>query len=116
MKFDEIAAKMLNLFIEEDNLTSTYIAKFIFNPKNRDELLKKNNLIIGRLKTWVKRGIIINGTVENRTAHYNLNSKNIKMGQLLLSMEDGDVDELGEYLVIDIEGQDRIIFRLTEEC
>ena len=112
MKFDEISVKMLNLFIENDNLTSTYIAKSVFNPKNRAESLKKNNLIIGRLKTWVKRGIIVNGTMDNRTAHYNLNSKNIKMGHLQLSMEDGEVDELGNYLVIDIEGQDRMLYPL----
>ena len=112
MNWDEIAVKMLNLFIEKDNLTSTDIAKSIFKPKNRDGLVKKNNLVIGRLKTWIKKGIIINGTMEDRTAHYNLNSKNIKAGRMLLDMDDGEMDDLGKYLVIDIEGQDRIILPL----
>lgn len=115
MKFDEIAVQMLNLFLDNrdnENLTSTFIAKTIFSPKNRTDSLKKNNLIIGRLKTWIKRGIITNGTSDNRIAHYKINSEKLKIGRLLLEVEDGEIDELGDYLVIDIEGQDRLIFPL----
>ena len=114
MKFDKIAIAMLHLFIENDNLTSTFITNSIFNPKSRDVSVKKNNLIIGRLKTWVKKGIIINGTQDNRTAHYNLNMENLKTGRLFLDLGDGDIDELGEHLVIDINGMNRIIVPLND--
>lgn len=114
MKFDKIAIEMLRLFIDNDNLTSTFITNSIFNPKSRESSLKKNNLIIGRLKTWVKKGIIVNGTKEDRTAHYNLNMENLKTGKLFLDLGDGDVDELGEHLVIDINGMNRIIVPLNE--
>lgn len=111
MKFDDIAIEMIKLFWDSDDLTSTYIAKSIFKPKDRKESLRKNNLIIGRLKTWLKKGIIVNGTSENRIAHYRLNIDNARLGQLLLDMGDGDIESLGKYYVIDIEGQDSVLFK-----
>ena len=114
MKIDDIAVKMFYLFRDNDDITSTDITNSIFKPKTREELLKKNNLIIGRLKTWIKKGIIVNGTSKDRIAHYNLNSDNIKIGRLLLDVGDGDVDELGEYLVIDVNGMNRMIIPLDE--
>ncbi|KKN34023.1 hypothetical protein LCGC14_0797840 [marine sediment metagenome] len=108
MKFDETAVKMLNAFIDNEHLTSTELTKLVFDINNRTILQKKNNLIISRLKTWVKKGLIVNGTIENRIAHYKLNEDNLKMGTLLLRIDD-DFDELGEYLVIDIKGQPRIL-------
>ena len=109
MKFDKIAIEMLRLFIDNDNLTSTFITNSIFNPKSRENSLRKNNLIIGRLKTWVKKGIIVNGTMDKRTAHYNLNMENLKIGKLFLDLGDGDIEELGEHLVVDVNGMHRFI-------
>jgi len=113
MKFDEIATKMLNAFITNDELTSTDITKIIFNPRNRDISIKKNNLIIHRLKNWVKSGIIINGTIKNKVAHYHLNSNKIKIGQLLLEIDD-NIEKLGYALIIDIKDEPLIVKILDE--
>ncbi|HEC37842.1 hypothetical protein LCGC14_0223210 [marine sediment metagenome] len=115
MKFDEIGVKMLNLFLDNEDLTSTEIANTIFKPKNRSESLKKNNLIISRLKTWIKNGVIHNGTVEKRVAHYQLNTDIIKIGRLVLIIDDNIKEVLGDYFVIDIEGQERLIAPIFNE-
>ncbi|GAG10788.1 unnamed protein product, partial [marine sediment metagenome] len=86
MKFDSIDIKIFNTFIESDSLTSTDIAKIIFSPKNRNELISKNTMIDYRMKKWVKSGLIIN-EIMNKVSHYSLNYDIITYGESHLSVD-----------------------------
>lgn len=112
MKWDEIAVKMINAFLDNDSLTSTDLTKLIFEPNDRDEEVNKNNLIISRLKTWIKKGIILNGAIENRIARYRINEDNVKIGNMIIRTDDGEEYDLGSFVTIDIKGEPILVFSL----
>lgn len=113
MKFDSTDIKIFNAFVDNEYLTSTDIAKMIFTPKNRDEMIAKNTLISYRLKKWLKSGLIINNTVSG-TKHYSLNDELITIGESFLTV-DGKQIEMGNALIIDIKNNGYIIKFLDEE-
>ena len=106
MKYDEIFLKVINALVNYENLTSTDLTKIVFEgiEKDRELLQSKNNLIISRLKTWIKKGFIVNGTMENRVAHYSLNDDIIEVGDFTFENENGR-EIAGVAIRIDIEGE-----------
>lgn len=113
MKFDSIDLAIFNTFVENDTLSSTDIAKLVFKPKNRDELIVKNNLIDYRLKKWLKSGLIIY-TLDNKIKKYNLNDDIITFGESKLSINGTSVD-MGNALIIDMKNNGYIVKFLDEE-
>lgn len=112
MKWDEIAVKMINAFLDNDVLTSTDLTKMIFELDDRDEEVNKNNLIISRLKTWIKKGIILNGSIEDRVARYRINENNVKKGTIIIRTDEGNEYDLGEFVTVDIENEPLLVFPL----
>ena len=113
MRFDEIDLKIFNLFVESDLLTSTEIAKRIFYPKNRDELIAKNSLIDYRMKKWRKSGLIINKII-NKVRHYGLNDEIITFGESHLTVNGTQIN-MGQALIIDLKKNGYIIKFLDED-
>lgn len=113
MKFDTIDLKIFNAFVENNCLTSTDIAKTVFKPKNRDEMIAKNTLITYRLKKWLKSGLIINETI-NKVKNYSLNEDLITFGESHLIVN-GIKIEMGQALIIDLKDNGYIVKFLDEE-
>lgn len=113
MKFDTIDLKIFNLFVENDLLTSTEIAKKIFHPKNRNDLVAKNSFIDYRMKKWVKSGLIINKTT-NKVRHYSLNDEIITFGESHLIVDGLQID-MGYALIIDMKHDGYIVKFLEED-
>lgn len=112
MKWDIIAMNMIDAFLENDILTSTKLTNIIFKPENRNDEINKNNLIISRLKTWVKKGIIFNGDATGKKAQYSINEDNVKIGQIVIYTEDGKQYDLGKHVTVDIKNEPILIFPL----
>lgn len=113
MKFDNIDSEIFNVLVENETLTSTDIAKMLFEPQDRDELIAKNTLISYRLKKWVKSGLIIYSVIE-KANHYSLNKKAITIGDSFLKVDGVEVS-MGYALVINMEKNGYIVKFLDAE-
>jgi len=115
MKFDELDLKIFNVFLSDDvdGLTTSYLAKKIFNTQNRNELIKKTTQIDYRLKKWHKNGILIYEN-KNNAKHYFFNKNTITLGESILSVN-GKKIEMGEALLIELADKSYIIRFLDEE-
>ena len=113
MKFDSLDIQIFHAFIENESLTSTDIAKIIFNPKNRNELISKNTMIDYRMKKWLKSGLIINIST-NKVRHYSLNDEIITFGESHLTVDGKQID-MGQALIIDLKDNGYLVKFLNEE-
>ena len=114
MKFDDLNMQILRFFLQsEETLTTSDVAKFIFKPKNRDELIKKTNLIDYRMKQMAKNKIIT-FEIENGIRYYCLIEENFTYGESYLTVN-GKQIETGLAITYKLPDNNYIIKFLEEE-
>ena len=114
MKFDDLDMQILRIFLQdEDNLTTSDVAKFIFKPKNRDALIKKTNLIDYRMKKLAKDNIIT-FEIENGIRYYCLIEEKFTFGESYLTVN-GKQIETGLAITYKLPDNNYIIKFLEEE-
>lgn len=113
MKFDDIDVKMLDIFTDYESLTCTDIAKLIFNPKDRNEMIAKNSFIDYRLKQWIKNKIL-SVEIKEKKKLYSFNKEVITFGDSFISVDNKKID-MGLALVIDLAQNGYLVKFITEE-
>ncbi len=102
MKFDELDFEILDVLIkrcDQSDFTSTDIAKELFEPEDRDELIKKNTTVSYRLNKLVESNIVC---VKNgRIKRYSINDELTVQGESFLQVN-GEQIEMGNALVLKI--------------
>ncbi len=102
IKLDELDFEILDVLInkcEQNDYTSTDIAKILFCPETREELIKKNTLISYRLKKLVLWDII--KCKDGKARRYSINEEIIVSGESVLKVNGVSV-EMGNATVVKI--------------
>jgi len=100
VSIDWIDLAIFHLVKTNGDMTTSQLAKFIFNPRDDYELRKKDSFIRRRLQKWHKLGVISYEEIDGKK-HWSFPKENIYIGEAKLVI-DGDEIYLGIALVLKV--------------
>ena len=106
---------MFLFFLEDGNSICTVVdlAKDLFNPENRDEMIKKVSMLNYRLNKWVKEGLFTKNQ-ENGTYYYTINIENIHYDDSELKVGDKTIDT-GKAIIFEMRDNNYVVCFLEQD-
>jgi len=115
MNIDDLDISIFLTFLESESnfLTNCDVAKKIYKPKNKHELIKHTTKLTYRLNKWVKNNLFDITKVKNIN-HYSINIKNITYGDSTLKVLDEEI-QTGNALILELTDNSYIIQFISDK-